>query len=105
MNIRDWSSDVCSSDLDPYILDFLNLQDKSYQESSLEQGIISNLQAFLLELGKSFAFVKRRQRICFDDLMLSKFKIKMKFPVTRGILSLASASGNQWILAEYNKPQ
>ncbi|GEN28533.1 hypothetical protein HVA01_21790 [Halovibrio variabilis] len=31
---------------DPYILDFLNLQDKTYQESQLEQAIISNLQQF-----------------------------------------------------------
>ena len=37
---------------DPYILDFLNLQDKTYQESELEQAIISNLQQFLLKLGK-----------------------------------------------------
>lgn len=40
----------------PYILDFLNLQDKTWQESDLEQGIISNLQQFLLEQGKGFAF-------------------------------------------------
>lgn len=52
---------------DPYILDFLNLQDKTYQESDLEQGIISNLQQFLLELGKGFAFVERQQRIRTDD--------------------------------------
>lgn len=52
---------------DPYILDFLNLQDKTYQESELEQAIISNLQQFLLELGKGFAFVERQQRIRFDD--------------------------------------
>ncbi|WP_198401115.1 PDDEXK nuclease domain-containing protein [Thiomicrospira microaerophila] len=52
---------------DPYILDFLNLQDKSYQETDLEQAIISNLQHFLLELGKGFAFVERQQRIRFDD--------------------------------------
>lgn len=37
---------------DPYILDFLNLDDRPYQESDLETGIISNLQRFLLELGK-----------------------------------------------------
>ncbi|SDM90673.1 PDDEXK nuclease domain-containing protein [Vreelandella arcis] len=42
---------------DPYILDFLNLQNQTYQESQLEQAIISNLQQFLLELGKGFAFV------------------------------------------------
>jgi hypothetical protein len=52
---------------DPYILDFLNLQDKTWQESDLEQGIISNLQQFLLELGKGFAFVERQQRIRTED--------------------------------------
>lgn len=52
---------------DPYILDFLNLQDKTYQENDLEQAIISNLQQFLLELGKGFAFVERQQRIRTDD--------------------------------------
>jgi len=52
---------------DPYILDFLNLQSDSYQESDLEKGIIQNLQQFLLELGKGFAFVERQQRISTDD--------------------------------------
>ena len=52
---------------DPYILDCLNLPDKTWQESDLEQGIISNLQQFLLELGKGFAFVERQQRIRTDD--------------------------------------
>lgn len=75
---------------DPYILDFLNLQDKSYQESDLEQAIISNLQQFLLELGKGFAFVERQQRIRFDDeavlevesyidLVFYNFKLKCFF--------------------------
>lgn len=67
---------------DPYVLDFLNLQDKSYQETELEQAIISNLQQFLLELGKGFAFVERQQRIRFDDedfyidLVFYNFKLK-----------------------------
>lgn len=67
---------------DPYILDFLNLQDKTYRESELEQAIISNLQQFLLELGKGFAFVERQQRIRFDDedfyidLVFYNFKLK-----------------------------
>ncbi|BFM48550.1 PDDEXK nuclease domain-containing protein [Marinomonas sp. THO17] len=52
---------------DPYILDFLNLEQGQYQESDLEQGIINNLQKFLLELGKGFAFVERQQRIMTDD--------------------------------------
>jgi predicted nuclease of restriction endonuclease-like (RecB) superfamily len=67
---------------DPYILDFLSLQDNSYQEADLEAAIISNLQKFLLELGKGFAFVERQQRIRFDDedfyldLMFYNFKLK-----------------------------
>lgn len=67
---------------DPYILDFLNLQDKSYQENELELGIINNLQQFLLELGKGFAFVERQKRIRFDDedfyidLVFYNFKLK-----------------------------
>jgi predicted nuclease of restriction endonuclease-like (RecB) superfamily len=67
---------------DPYILDFLNLQDKTYQESDLEQAIIGNLQQFLLELGKGFAFVERQQPIRFDDedfyidLVFYNFKLK-----------------------------
>ncbi|TXH54103.1 MAG: DUF1016 domain-containing protein [Bacteroidia bacterium] len=52
---------------DPYILDFLNLEGINYQESDLEQAIINNLQKFLLELGKGFAFVARQQRIRTDD--------------------------------------
>lgn len=67
---------------DPYILDFLNLQDKTYQENQLEQAIISNIQQFLLELGKGFAFVERQQRIRFADedfyidLVFYNFKLK-----------------------------
>jgi predicted nuclease of restriction endonuclease-like (RecB) superfamily len=52
---------------DPYVLDFLNLNSGGYQEADLEQGLINNLQQFLLELGKGFAFVERQQRIKTDD--------------------------------------
>ncbi|MFZ6693302.1 PDDEXK nuclease domain-containing protein [Undibacterium sp. SXout20W] len=52
---------------DPYILDFLNLDSGAYQEADLENGIINNLQKFLLELGKGFAFVERQQRIKTED--------------------------------------
>lgn len=52
---------------DPYIFDFLGLPDNSLQESDLEQALIDNLQKFLLELGKGFAFVERQQRISTDD--------------------------------------
>jgi predicted nuclease of restriction endonuclease-like (RecB) superfamily len=49
---------------DPYVLEFLGLQDRpSFRESDLEQAIIVKLQAFMLELGKGFAFVARQKRI------------------------------------------
>ena len=35
-------------------------------ESDLETALLSQLQAFLLELGKGFAFVARQQRITLD---------------------------------------
>ncbi|MDO8462279.1 MAG: PDDEXK nuclease domain-containing protein [Deltaproteobacteria bacterium] len=36
-------------------------------ESEIEKAIIANLQAFLLELGKGFAFIGRQKRLQFDD--------------------------------------
>lgn len=67
---------------DPYVLDFLNLDGSRYVESDLEQGLINNLQQFLLELGKGFAFVERQQRISTEDqdfyidLVFYNFKLK-----------------------------
>ncbi|MPY24503.1 PDDEXK nuclease domain-containing protein [Shewanella sp. YLB-07] len=67
---------------DPYIFDFLNLPHHSLVESEVEQGLIDNLQHFLLELGKGFAFVERQQRISTDDqdfyldLVFYNFKLK-----------------------------
>ena len=52
---------------DPYILEFLNLkQNNAYYEKDLEQGLLDNLQEFLLELGKGFSFVARQKRITID---------------------------------------
>lgn len=49
---------------DPYVLDFLKLpQTHQVSEKALEQKIIDNLQMFLLELGKGFAFVGRQYKI------------------------------------------
>ncbi len=53
---------------DPYVLEFLNIsENKKYSEKELEQKIISNLQMFLLELGRGFTFVKRQFRITLDN--------------------------------------
>lgn len=52
---------------DPLVLEFLDLPvAPRLVESTLEQALISNLQAFLLELGKGFAFVARQERITLD---------------------------------------
>lgn len=53
---------------DPYVLEFLDLEEyPALRESKVEQAIIDNLQAFLLELGKGFSFVARQKRVRFED--------------------------------------
>ena len=48
----------------PVIAEFLGMkEDTSYLESDLEQCIIDNLQKFLMERGKGYAFVARQQHI------------------------------------------
>src|SRR3989344_204753 len=43
---------------DPYILEFLGLEEpEKYNESDIENKVISNLKYFILELGKDFLFV------------------------------------------------
>jgi len=53
---------------DPVLLEFLGLPGTGrLLESELEQGLMDKLQAFLLELGKGFAFVARQQRISTES--------------------------------------
>ena len=48
----------------PVIAEFLGFsQDTDFTESNLEKSILSNLQKFLMELGKGYAFVARQQHI------------------------------------------
>lgn len=51
---------------DPYILDFLGLKDR-YLEKDLEEAILQELEAFLLELGQGFTFQARQFRITIDS--------------------------------------
>ena len=51
---------------DPYILDFLGLRDH-YYERDLEDAILREMEAFLLELGAGFAFLARQRRIQVDS--------------------------------------
>lgn len=50
---------------DPYFLDFLGLRQR-YRERDLEEAILRELEAFLLELGTDFTFVARQKRISVD---------------------------------------
>ena len=48
----------------PVVAEFLGFsQNTDFTESDLEKSILSNLQKFLMELGKGYAFVARQQRI------------------------------------------
>lgn len=52
---------------DPVVIEFLGLPESPrLVESDLETALLNNLQSFLLELGKGFAFVARQQRITLD---------------------------------------
>lgn len=50
---------------DPYFFDFLDLA-QGYLENDLEQALIRELEQFILELGKGFAFVERQKRMIID---------------------------------------
>jgi len=83
---------------DPYFLDLYNLP-KNYDEYDLENAILNELERFILEMGKGFAFVERQKRMIIDgedfhldllfyhrtlkrlvaiELKLGKFKAKYK---------------------------
>lgn len=51
---------------DPYCFDFLSLSDK-YTEREVEEGLLENIQKFLIELGAGFAFVGRQYPVTVDD--------------------------------------
>lgn len=51
---------------DPYVLDFLELND-TFLEKDLEDAILREMQQFLLEMGMGFTFVARQHRVQIDD--------------------------------------
>jgi len=66
---------------DPYLLDFLGLDDR-YLEKDLEDAILREIEHFLLELGAGFTFVARQKRLQIDnddfylDLLLYNRKLR-----------------------------
>jgi predicted nuclease of restriction endonuclease-like (RecB) superfamily len=68
---------------DPVMLEFLGLPGVDRMlEADLERGLLDNLQAFLLELGRGFAFVGKQYRISsgskdfYVDLVFYNFLLK-----------------------------
>lgn len=62
---------------DPYILEFVGLPEQAiYSESKLENQLITQLETFLLELGKGFTFVGRQVRFTFDE---EHFRVDLVF--------------------------
>lgn len=81
---------------DPVMLEFLGLPEAGrLLESDLEQALMNQLQGFLLELGKGFAFVARQQRISTEskdfyiDLVFYNYLLKcfVIFDLKRGELT------------------
>jgi predicted nuclease of restriction endonuclease-like (RecB) superfamily len=80
----------------PVVLEFLGLPNAgNLKESEIEQALIEQLQGFLLELGKGFAFIARQQRISTDskdfyiDLVFYNYLLKcfIIFDIKRGELT------------------
>jgi len=66
---------------DPYVLDFLELNDR-YLEKDLEDAILRDIENFILELGNGFSFIARQKRIqigeddFYIDLLFYNRKLK-----------------------------
>jgi len=69
---------ILSPDLvfrDPYFLNFLGLEDR-YNEKTLEDAILREIEKFILELGQGFTFVERQKRMLIDG---DSFKLDLLF--------------------------
>ena len=52
---------------DTYVLDFIGVND-IISEKELQNSILSNIQKFILELGRGFSFVREKYRLPIDDI-------------------------------------
>lgn len=74
-------SETADTFKDSYLLDFLGLKE-GYLEEDLESAILRELEQFILELGKGFAFIERQKRMIIDgedfylDLLFYHRKLK-----------------------------
>lgn len=67
----------------PVVAEFMGFRkDSKFDESELEQALIDNLQQFIMELGRGFAFVDRQKHIKTDtedyyiDLVFYNYRMK-----------------------------
>lgn len=116
-NIRlvNHSSEIQNTFKDPYILDFLNLKN-TYLEQDVERAILHELEAFILELGKGFAFMERQKRMIIDgddfylDLLFYNRKLKRLVAIELKLGKFESAHKGQmelylkW-LSKYEKQE
>ncbi|MBR1835486.1 MAG: DUF1016 family protein [Bacteroidales bacterium] len=80
---REFDNDKLEFIKNPVVAEFLGMSPtKAFVESELETAILTNLENFLLELGKGFSFVERQKLIrteakdYFIDLVFYNFKLK-----------------------------
>ena len=67
----------------PMVAEFMGFRQRTdFSETEFEQALIDNLEKFILELGRGFAFVERQQHIVTDtsdffiDLVFYNYKMK-----------------------------
>ena len=61
---KEYQNDKLEFIKNPVMAEFLGMAlNTDFTESDLENSILSNLQKFLMELGKGYAFVARQQHI------------------------------------------
>jgi predicted nuclease of restriction endonuclease-like (RecB) superfamily len=90
---------------DPYVLEFLELPESHrLVESRVEEALIGQMQAFLLELGSGFAFVGRQLRLTLDgdhfypDLVFYHVKLKCYIVIDLKVGKLAHGDLGQMLL-------
>ena len=90
---------------DPYVLEFLDLPEAHrLVESRVEEALISQMQAFLLELGRGFAFVGRQLRLTLDgdhfypDLVFYHVRLKCYVVIDLKVGKLAHGDLGQMLL-------
>ncbi|MEY3500848.1 MAG: hypothetical protein RL308_2517 [Bacteroidota bacterium] len=80
---KEFQHDTLDFIKNPAVLEFLHLPtNMAYTEGNLEKALVDNLQKFILELGKGYAFVERQQLIrtetsdFFIDLVFYNYILK-----------------------------